>query len=97
MQIIEISALSNGGHRNQTGNFTQPPDGWAVVPANMNLENFPFGEVEVEEKNGVMTVTNGVPGTIPEVEAPENTQNPTTEDVTWDSMADSIMEGVNEV
>lgn len=48
MQMIEIAALDNGAHRNQTyhGFF---PDGWAVIPNDMECENFPFGEVEVEE------------------------------------------------
>lgn len=71
MKIIEIKALENGAHRNQTGTFKTIPDGFAVVPDDMELENFPFGEVTAEEIDGVMTVTKWTAGTIPEVEKPE--------------------------
>ena len=66
MTMIEIAALSNGAHRNQTF-YGVVPDGWAVVPKEMEpLENFPFGEVISEEINGIMTVTEWVPGAMPE-------------------------------
>lgn len=68
MTIIEISALENGAHRNQTGSFAHVPDGWAVIPNGMEAENFPFGNVSVEEINGVMTVTSWTPGTFHEPE-----------------------------
>ena len=71
MRIIEIKALDNGGHRNQIGNFTLIPEGWAVVPDDIEKPNFPFGEIETEEIDGVMTVTKWTAGTIPEVEEPE--------------------------
>ena len=71
MKIIEIQALENGGRRNQIGDFQTVPDGYAVVPENMETPNFPFGEIEVEEINGVMMVTKWIAGTIPEVEEPE--------------------------
>ncbi|MBO5706415.1 MAG: hypothetical protein J6S05_05400 [Bacteroidaceae bacterium] len=48
MKMLEIAALENGAHRNQTFHGTLP-DGWAVVPEDMELENFPFGEVTAEE------------------------------------------------
>ena len=69
MRLIEITALDNGAHRNQTvfGNIT-PPDGFAVIPESMDTPNFPFGEVEVEEIDGVMTVTSWTAGVIPEPE-----------------------------
>ena len=67
MKMIEITALSNGAHRNQTFNGVLP-DGWAVVPDTLETENFPFGEVTAEEVNGVMTVTNWYPLPIPEPE-----------------------------
>ena len=66
MKIIEIAALSNGAHRNQSGNMQTVPDGWAVIPDGMETENFPFGNVAVEEINGVMTVTSWTPGETPE-------------------------------
>lgn len=67
MTIIEISALDNGAHRNQTTPSPIPIlDGWAVIPDGMETENFPFGEVTAEEINGAMTVTSWTPGIIPE-------------------------------
>ena len=71
MRSIEIAALSNGAHRNQTG-LSVLPDGWAVIPDDMVCENFPFGDLFVEDIDGVMTVTGWTPGAIPEPEpAPE--------------------------
>ena len=71
MKIVEISVLANGAHRNQTtGRTFQPPEGWAVIPDGMELENFPFGEIEAEEIDGVLTVTGWTPGAIP-VEPPD--------------------------
>lgn len=57
MKIIKISKLNNGGHRNQTGDFEYIPEGWAVIPEGMETKNFPFGDIEVEKIDGVMTVT----------------------------------------
>lgn len=80
MRIIEIKTLKNGGHRNQTADLTTIPEGWAVIPDNMTTENFPFGEVEVKEIDGVMTVTKWVAGAIPEPE-PTPEPKPTTDDI----------------
>ena len=79
MKMIEIAALYNGAHRNQTGTFSTIPDGWAVIPDGMETPNFPFGEVEVAEINGVMAVTKWTAGTIPEPE-PEPDPEPTTDE-----------------
>lgn len=68
MRIVEIEALPNGGHRNQTGEFSVIPNGYAVIPEDMETPNFPFGEVIAKEIDGVMTVTKWVAGTIPEEE-----------------------------
>lgn len=71
MRAIEIAALSNGAHRNQTG-LDVLPDGWAKIPDEMETQNFPFGVVTAEEIDGVMTVTGWTPGAMPEPEpAPE--------------------------
>lgn len=75
MKIIEITALSNGAHRNQTYHKIIP-DGWAVDRDNLCVENFPFGEVVAEEIDGVMTVTKWTPGKIPEPE-PDPEPEPT--------------------
>lgn len=74
MRAIKIDALSNGAHRNQDG-VDILPDGWAVVPEGMALENFPFGSVTVEEVDGIPTVTGWTPGTMP---APEPDPEPDT-------------------
>ena len=69
MKLIEITPLENGAHRNQTSSAVIPvPDGWAVIPDDMETPNFPFGEVTAEEIDGVMTVTNWTPGVLPEPE-----------------------------
>lgn len=55
MNIIEIKALENGSHRNQSGNFKTIPEGWAVIPDDMELENFPFGEIETKDEDIIGT------------------------------------------
>ena len=79
MRIIEIVALDNGAHNNQTYHGILP-EGWAVIPDELETANFPFGEVTVEEINGVPTVTGWVPGTMPEPE-PVPEPEPTTEEI----------------
>lgn len=93
MKIIEIAPLDNGAHRNQAGNFSAVPPGWAVIPADTECENFPFGEVEVAEVDGVMTVTEWTPGEIPAPE-PEPTQLDIIEaQVTYTAMmTDTLLE-----
>lgn len=67
--IVEIKELENGGHGNQTGEyFNEIPEGWAVIPKDVETPNFPFGEVTVKEVDGVMTVTKWTPKPIPEPE-----------------------------
>lgn len=84
MKIIEIAPLDNGAHRNQTIDggyyFSKLPVGWAVIPSDMVCENFPFGEVEVAEVDGVMTVTKWTAGEMPEPE-PEPEPQPTQLDM----------------
>lgn len=94
MHIIEINALENGAHRNQNGGVSVLPDGWAVIPNGMTLENFPFGEVEAEEFNGVMTVTKWTAGVMPE---PEPIPEPETEMTVWDELDAAYQEGVDSV
>lgn len=81
MRIIEIVTLSNGAHRNQTpSQLSKIPEGWAVIPNDMNTPNFPFGEITVEDIDGVPTVTSWIPGVMPEPE-PESEAEPTTEEI----------------
>lgn len=65
MKMLEIIALENGAHRNQSYHGVLP-EGWAIVPEDIEpLESFPFGEVEAAEIDGVMTVTKWMPGEVP--------------------------------
>ena len=93
MRIIEIIALDNGAHRNQTWDSPVPPEGYAVIPDDMETENYPFGEVTVEEVEGVMTVTGWTPGEMPE---PDPEQEPAAP-VTDEELAQAIRNGVNEI
>ena len=68
MRIIEIATLGNGAHRNQSGGLSVVPSGWAVIPADLVTENFPFGEITMEDINGVPTVTYWSPLPMPEPE-----------------------------
>lgn len=50
MKIIEVLELHNGAHRNQSWGAAVPPDGWAVIPDDMELPtSFPFVGMEAEE------------------------------------------------
>ena len=71
MQMIEIAALDNGAHRNQTYHGFLPT-GWAVIPDTVTTENFPFGKVVVEDVDGVPTVVSWEPLPMPEPESPED-------------------------
>lgn len=80
MIIVEIEKLYNGAHRNQITPLSFIPDGYAVIPDDMDTPNFPFGEIEYKEIDGVMTVTKWTAGEIPEP-APEPKPEATTDDV----------------
>ena len=90
MKIIEITPLSNGSHRNQTLNFETIPNGWAVVPNDIETTNFPFGDVETKEIDGVLTVTKWTPIDIPESE-------PTTQPITLDERVSALESAVLEL
>lgn len=81
MTIIKIEPNDNGSHNNQTSSAHIPvPEGWAVVPDDMlPLENYPFGEINVEDVDGVPTVTSWTPLPMPEPE-PEPEPDPTEAD-----------------
>ena len=68
MNIIEISALPNGSHRNMASSgISKAPEGWAVIPEELDIpDTFPFVGIEAEKIDGVMTVTALTPGTVPE-------------------------------
>lgn len=73
MTIIKITPRSNGAHDNQTCSTVIPvPAGWAIIPDELGmpetLENYPFGEITVENLDGTPTVTSWTPLPIPEPE-----------------------------
>lgn len=50
MKIIEIEALENGAHRNQTG-INHVPEGYAQIPDDMPIpDTFPFVNIEVADE-----------------------------------------------
>ena len=75
MTIIEIAALSNGAHRNQTG-ATVCPDGWAVVPPEL-LRAWetaaPFADITVDGNvvTGIVQTQGPEPEPEPEIETTE--------------------------
>ena len=77
MRIIEIQALDNGAHRNQTTTSTTIPTGWAEIPCDVAIpETFPFVDIQVEG-NKVVSMTAGVvpdPEPQPEPEPTETEQ-----------------------
>lgn len=76
MRIIKISAETSGGHFYQTTDrISKIPKGWAIVPDDMETPNLPYGDMTVEEIEGVMTVTSWTP-----IEIPEPTPEPSAQD-----------------
>lgn len=74
MKLIEIQALPNGAHRNQTGNFSTIPTGWAEIPADVAIpETFPFVDLVVEGQRVVSMTAGVVPDPEPQPE-PEPTE-----------------------
>ena len=74
MRLIKIEAETSGGHAYQTiDHISQIPKGWAVVPDDMDTPNMPYGDITIEDIDGVMTVTSWVARENPEPTAPEPT------------------------
>lgn len=59
MNLIKIVALLSGAHENRNSPWeTTVPEGWALIPKNITIpESFPFVDIEVQEIEGVQTVT----------------------------------------
>lgn len=77
MTIIELEALPNGAHRNQTvTELEKLPDGWALVPPELlEVWNASGPFVEITHSDGV--ITSMLPGVWPEPEAePEAEPSP---------------------
>ena len=84
MKIIKIEPNGNGSHNNQTINGADPatfpvPDGWAIIPDNMETPNFPFGDITVDETQTPPVVTSWTPLPIPEPE-PSPEPEPTADE-----------------
>lgn len=81
MRIIEIASLDNGAHRNQRGDLSVVPAGWAVIHDDLAIpDTFPFVNIEVAEIEGVMTVTSITAGVMPDPD-PVPDPEPTDTDV----------------
>lgn len=94
MRIVKIIPFENGGHANQTGNFSSVPPGWAIIPGDLETPNFPFGEIIVEKINGLSVVTSWTPREMPE---PEPIPEPEPETSVWDELDAAYQEGVDSV
>lgn len=59
MNLIKITALPSGAHENRNCPWeTTVPEDWAIIPKNVAIpESFPFVDIEVQEIDGVQTVT----------------------------------------
>ena len=64
MRIIKVESLPNGSHVNQTFNGSSVPNGYAIIPKEIDTPNFPFGDIEVTD--GIVTKWTPLP--IPEPE-----------------------------
>ena len=80
MRLIKIEKLKNGGHDNQTiDHISKIPNGWAVIPDDMETPSFPFGDITVKDIDGVPTVTSWTAGEMPEP-TPEAEEEPSVEE-----------------
>ena len=82
MRLIKIEAEASGGHAYLTiDRLSTLPNGWAIIPDEMETPNLPYGDITVEEKFGVPTVTSWTPGEMPEAPL-EPSPQPTAQDDT---------------
>lgn len=66
MQMIEIIALENGAHNNQTYHGTLP-EGWAIIPDGLEIpDTFPFVDMTVDETGSTPCVISMTAGVVPE-------------------------------
>ena len=94
MKIIKIEVGPSGGHENQASNvWVVIPDELALVPDDMETENFPYGDIEVENIDGVLTVTRWTPGSLPEPEEDKQI----SKYATYEELVSSIRSGVNSI
>ena len=66
MTMMQISALENGAHRNQTYHGFLPK-GWAIIPDGLDIpDTFPFVDITVEDFEGRAVVATMTAGVVPE-------------------------------
>ena len=91
MKYIEIEARANGAHRNQETDAVLRPEGWAVIPSEMEIPaSFPF--VDITAADGIVTSI-----TEREIPEPDPEPEPEPEGDIWDELAEAIREGVNSI
>lgn len=57
MIIIKNTPQKNGAYQNCFGNFNIIPDGWSLIPENINIpDTFPFMEVVWDEDNKIINL-----------------------------------------
>ena len=73
MKIIEIATLPNGAHRNQTWDASVPPNGWAIIPDNIEIpQTFPF--VSITVAGNIVTSMSAGASPEPQPEQPTDPQ-----------------------
>lgn len=96
MRIIEIAALHNGAHRNQSWGASVPPDGWAIIPDGIEIpQTFPFVSVTVD--GNIVTSMTASASPEPQPEQPADPQ-PTLGDrvSALEEALDLLLSGVTE-
>lgn len=80
MKMLEINALENGAHRNQTYHGFLP-EGWAIIPEGLEIpDTFPFVDITVEDFEGRAVVATMTAGVVPEPE-PMPEAEPSADDI----------------
>lgn len=92
MKVVKIKSNDNGSHENHDFHGILP-EGWAVIRGNEELENFPFGNFEVEYIDGMPYMKEGSWTPLPMPE-PEPVPEPEVEPDVWDELAEAYRQGV---
>ena len=100
VELVKIEALPNGAHENLVCDEPAAIEpGWAVVPVNSDtLPNFPFGNFDVEDVDGVphMVADSWEPLPIPDSTGEDIPEDiPTGDTEVWDELDAAYQEGVN--
>ena len=91
MTIIEIAPLENGAHRNQTSSYVAVPEGWILVPPDLEAQAqsmLPFIVLDIEA-DALIGVSQGT------IAPPEPEPEPTPEP-DYSEFIRGLMEGVQQ-